>query len=76
MGWVRACEEGGGIVPSDFCMGQKMRLVGWGEGVASFPGPLREFRTASDEHAGPGNEAREGVGVSRKCSSTCLTSDL
>ena len=25
--------------------------------VASFPGPLREFRTASDERAGPGNEA-------------------
>ena len=26
--------------------------------IASFPGPLREFRTASDERAGPGNEAR------------------
>ena len=26
--------------------------------VASFPGPLREFRTVSDERAGPGNEAR------------------
>ena len=25
--------------------------------LASFPGPLREFRTASDERAGPGNEA-------------------
>ena len=25
--------------------------------VASFPGPLREFRTASDKRAGPGNEA-------------------
>ena len=24
------------------------------------PGPLREFRTASDERAGPGNEAIEG----------------
>ena len=29
-------------------------------GVASFPGPLREFRTASDERAGPGNEASAG----------------
>ena len=23
------------------------------------PGPLREFRTASDEHTGPGNEATQ-----------------
>ena len=25
------------------------------------PGPLREFRTASDERAGPGNEARQNA---------------
>ena len=27
------------------------------------PGPLREFRTGSDERAGPGNEAREALGM-------------
>ena len=33
-------------------------LFARGNIIASFPGPLREFRTASDERAGPGNEAR------------------
>ena len=36
-------------------------LCSRGESLASFPGPLREFHTASDEHAGPGNEARESL---------------
>ena len=36
--------------------------------VASFPGPLREFRTACDEHAGPGNEATlEAHGTTITC---------
>ena len=38
-----------------------------GGGLASFPGPLREFRTASDERAGPGNEASGGYEGWRVC---------
>ena len=50
------------------------------------PGPLREFRTASDERAGPGNEASDGgvagegrvVGVPKfhSCSGVARTSRM